>query len=256
MSHEWNVKTAYYTAKVPIWVDEIPDIEEWREEFMKAEAKEVVEAVGAWIYCFHVSQSEAADGSVEEAMKAIQAVVEEHVGYGSDTVMLAVAASRARDKTGMAEEEKGRLEDVSIQCGFELVDYAAQGQNEIGERQGFERLKEALEANDWMTTDDDDEGSLGDLEPDDGDSIGGIGHAEAETTAELYGMKAALMADEDHELDGDDSMSAEEQKAEVDDLDVMMGKLMAVKEQSAGFPDAQRKKMAARAVRRLMEDVS
>jgi hypothetical protein len=38
----------------------------------------------------------------------------------------------------------------------------------------------------------------------------------------------------------------------VDDLDKMMSKLMAVKEQSADLPEAQKKRMAAKAVRELM----
>jgi ATPase subunit of ABC transporter with duplicated ATPase domains len=50
LTHEWDVRTAYYNAKVPLWIDEISDVQEWKEEFMKEEAGEVVQAVGAWVY--------------------------------------------------------------------------------------------------------------------------------------------------------------------------------------------------------------
>ncbi|MGG6496621.1 UNVERIFIED_CONTAM: hypothetical protein NY603_27240, partial [Bacteroidetes bacterium 56_B9] len=52
LTHEWNAETAYYKANVPIWIDEVSEIQSWKTEFVKAEAKEVVDEVGAWIYCF------------------------------------------------------------------------------------------------------------------------------------------------------------------------------------------------------------
>ncbi|KAK0900115.1 hypothetical protein LTR57_020771 [Friedmanniomyces endolithicus] len=72
-------------------------------------------------------------------------------------------------------------------------------------------------------------------------------------TAELFGMKAALFDDEDFAAEAEDSSSPGEQAGDVDNLDRMMGKLLAVKEQSADLPEAQKKRMAARAVRDLME---
>jgi hypothetical protein len=54
------LKTQYYTAELGIWIDELPDVGAWGEEFKKEEAREVVTAVGAWIFCFRkpVRQSE------------------------------------------------------------------------------------------------------------------------------------------------------------------------------------------------------
>lgn len=44
-----NLNTKYYTAEVPIWVDEVPLSSEtqWRTEFLSDEAEEVRDAVGA-----------------------------------------------------------------------------------------------------------------------------------------------------------------------------------------------------------------
>lgn len=50
--HTWKLETQYYRADLTIWIDEIVDKEAWQTEFMKPEAKEVVSALGAWIYCF------------------------------------------------------------------------------------------------------------------------------------------------------------------------------------------------------------
>lgn len=52
LSHTWKLETQYYRAELYIWIDEIVDREAWRTEFVKPEAKEVVSALGAWIFCF------------------------------------------------------------------------------------------------------------------------------------------------------------------------------------------------------------
>ncbi|KAK5122113.1 hypothetical protein LTR85_004359 [Meristemomyces frigidus] len=254
LTHEWDAKTPYYTAKIPIWVDEIPETEAWRTEFLKPEAQEVVEAVGAWLYCFPKPHDEASTGEVEGVLKAVQSIKEEHAGYGADTVMLAVAMpNRQHTETESSSVGQEEWDDVCMQYGFEYIDYSAQGKNDYGEKVGFERLKEALEATAWSATaDDDDDLNLNDLDFDVDDGVGGFGMEEAEMTAELFGMKAALYGEDEDEPEADDFVPPKEQATQVDDLERMMGKLLAVKEQSADLPEAQRKRMAAQAVRDLM----
>ncbi|EME85667.1 uncharacterized protein MYCFIDRAFT_202221 [Pseudocercospora fijiensis CIRAD86] len=249
LTHEWNAETAYYKAKVPIWIDEVPDFAAWKLDFLKPEAKEVVDAVGAWIYCFPRQKDGKIGKEVEEAMKSIQEVVEGH-NYGSGVVLLAVAKRHAKEERENMENQDAQ-DDTCTEFGFEYIDYSAEGKNEFGEKLGFERLKEALEANEWADHGEDelevDELCLG-IE----DGEDGFGHEEAEMTAELFGMKAALVENE-----GDDAeqlITPHEQAGGVEDLNRMLGKLLAVKEQSADLPEEQRKRMAAKAVRELMMD--
>jgi hypothetical protein len=258
------VQTAYYSTNVPIWIDEIQDVQAWKEEFLKEEAEEVVNAVGAWVYCFSAPRSDGEDGQkeadkAEEVMRCIREVVKRH--DGGEGVSIAVAV---HGKSGRIEETKMDAEDWDDRCiehGFEFVDYAAKGKNEYGEKVGFERLKEALEANEWDDDggqDGDDLLGLDDLELD-GDLDGsGLGREEAEMTAELFGMKAALNGEDDFDQDEEimptlDSTSTATQANQVDDLDRLLGKLLAVKEQSADLPVAERKRLAAKAVRELMQ---
>ncbi|TKA40278.1 hypothetical protein B0A54_10884 [Friedmanniomyces endolithicus] len=255
LTHEWHVKTPYYTARVPVWLDEIADSAQWRDDFLKPEAREVVEAIGAYVYCFRIPQDGEICKEVEDVMQAIQAVTEEHAGYGADTVMLAVALPYGRGaREDAGESKRDDWDDVCLQYGFEFVEYAAEGTNEYGEKVGFERLKEALEATEWAAVDEEeDDLEIDDLDFDAGDDIGGFGGEEAEMTAELFGMKAALFDDEGFAAEAENSSSPGEQAVNVDSLDRMMSKLLAVKEQSADLPEAQKKRMAARAVRDLME---
>jgi hypothetical protein len=259
LTHEWEVRTAYYKATVPLWIDEISNVDEWKDEFMREEAGEVVRAVGAWVYVFRLG---GAEGEVEKTMKALQEVLETHAGYGAESVLLAVGMPSGRAPgaaTALAKEKREEWDDVAMQYGFEFVEFGAQGVNEFGEKQGVERVREALEANEWADEEGGgDEDDLG-LEDGDEDDFGdfGFGREEAEMTAELFGLKASLLGDEEGDEDGyGDALGDKEQKNQVDDLDKMMSKLMAVREQSADLPEAQRKRMAAKAVRELMGDAS
>lgn len=251
------MKTAYYRARVPVWVDEVPDVETWKSEFLKDEAKEVVEAVGAWVFCFQKEQDGSISTKVEEALKGIQEVVERH-SYGADAAMLAVAKPSGKQPLKSAEQpNQEEQEDKCMEYGFEYIDYSATGINEFGEKVGFERLKEALEANEWSAAMDDEGDALNLEDPNDiidDDDVGSFDREEAEMTAELFGMKAALNAEDGEEVSQDIGASPPQQAGQVEDLDRLMGKLMAIKEQGADLPQEQRKRMAAKAVNELMRE--
>ena len=84
-------------------------------------------------------------------------------------------------------------------------------------------------------------------------------------TAELFGVKAALMQDEDggrgqaqglepteHAAASRESVANEADQ--VDALDRMMGQLLALQERAGDLPLAQRKRLAAKAVRDILKD--
>ena len=181
----------------------------------------------------------------------------------------ATAGAVAEGPTIDQEEE----EDVCLQHDFIYVDYGNRaGKNQFGEKVGFARLKEALETNEWPT------GGAGNGEGDEDDAswldddieygaLSSTDRDEVEWTAEMFGVKAALQAAHDGEDDGDDDdddddghdtregPSAAKQAEDVDDLDRLLGRLMAVKEQSAGLPEEERKRRAAQAVRDVMKEI-
>ena len=259
MTHEWSVATAYYKATVPIWVDEVTDAPAWQDEFTKPEAKEVVEAVGAWVYCVRRPQNGKVRKEIEATMRAIQAVTEAHASYdGEDGVMLAIvmpANENATDASLTASTDDEEWEDACTQYGFEYIDYSAKGKNAYGEKIGLDRLREALEANDWTSLTEEEDLDFADLDFDGEDDFGMFSHSNAEMTEELFGMKAALSsqgAGDHYSPEPDDIVPSKRRSIQVDDLDKLMSKLLAVKEQSAEMPEAQRKKMAAQAVRDIM----
>ncbi|KAL2268999.1 hypothetical protein VTJ83DRAFT_3845 [Remersonia thermophila] len=206
-----------------------------------------------------------------------------------------VSAGRGRDGGGGGgeEEEAGEgleeWEDLCAEWGLEFVHVAAgelkacfsgdgkgkevkARRNAFGERVGMARVLEALQANDWSggsggggegagqeeedDDDDDDERGGEDDDHDDGEfdpSKLGFGFDKAD----FEGLRKALWAgsagnDEEEEEEKEEDKISEE---DVEKLERMMRKLQAVREATAGLPEEQRKRMAARAVGEVMKEL-
>ncbi|KAK7959105.1 uncharacterized protein PG986_003959 [Apiospora aurea] len=284
-SHTLSLKTAYYTAAVPIWLDLVADPAEWSASFLSAEAKEVLEVLGGLVVVFplppkpHSDEAKAARALIEHVGQVVQKGLG---GWAWDGVGLCVGVGEIDD----VDEWDG----CAAECGLEFVQ----------KKTGISRAKEALEANEWdQVGGGDDLGSdFGDFEAAlDGD--GGDGSKDTDLDPEsldfgfdredFQGLKKAIFSggenDDDGgedfmnggppsqqktktkqgpDADGDASkISASSSKeggdkldeAEVQKLEGMMRKLQAVRDMSAGLPEDQRKRMAAKAVGEVMQDL-
>ena len=135
---------------------------------------------------------------------------------------------------------------------------------------GIARVKEALEANDWEQGDldlsDDDEA---DKEPSTAEDLDfGIDKKDMEELRKAIFGDVDAKADKTEQVQGktdelkdskDDTKDAKEDETGVDEDDVakveaMMRKLQAAREAGEGMSEAQRKKMAAKAVAEVMKD--
>jgi len=226
VTHEWHVKTRYYTASIPIWLDEISDIDQWANDFSRPEAREVVQAVGGWIYCVDrasLAQPDDDDSeaiaSITKAITAIENVITKACGYGWEGVRLLVATQPASKKSTNVKISAEEWDDLCMEHGFEFVDASATGVNDFGEKVGLERLREALEANEWS-------GSQDEATTD--DALGGLEDEEDEINAELWGLKAAL-----HEVDDEpvehETQPQKDEALQVDSLEKLMGQALAIK---------------------------
>ena len=217
MSHVWDLSTSYYSAKIPIWLDEIVDVAAWREEFTKPEAKEVVTALGAWVYCFRKPVTAEDLKAIEAVMKAIAEVIKTGCGYSWDGQCLAVATSQST--TPNLQKSFEDWEELCREHNFEFVDAEAKGRNEFGEPVGIRRLKEALETNDWEGEVEIDLDELGLNDSDDETAFkNSFAAEEAEINMELFGMKSAVHG-------GDD----EDEELQVEEMERMALKLHAIR---------------------------
>ncbi|TID18873.1 hypothetical protein E6O75_ATG05994 [Venturia nashicola] len=248
LSHTWTIETQYYRAELSIWIDEIVDQEAWRTEFVKPEAKEVVSALGAWIFCFRKPIKQDELDATKDSIRAIADVIKKACGYSWDGTCLAVAMPQGITPHLQLDGEE--WEDFCRELGFEYVDATTKGKNEFGEPTGIDRVKEALETTEWDGADDDfgdilGEQDLGDMSEDGVGEWGAFSAEEAEMNMELLGMKTAV--------NGGDAGEEEDEATQVEELERMMGKLQAIKDTSSSMPEAERKKFAAKAVAEVMK---
>lgn len=176
------------------------------------------------------------------------------------------------DEVALTEE----WEDQCFEAGFEFVDCSGRGKgkggvvadededgsrNEFGERTGLARVKEALEAVEWEDLGDD----VLDLEVEDQDNVEVAPGSMAKRR--LYGLdeeEDAGFSLERHELEREfmglkmdmaeenEGSEMEHQQQDVEQLDEMMRKMLAVKEMSSHLSAAERQRMARRVVGEVM----
>lgn len=194
LSHSIKLSTKYYETEVPIWVDEyIPassddsedptGVKAWANVFSSAEAKEVVDALGAVIVTFrkpvdaaHVAHTRAnmvkeiehihgalikqfkrkndagkSTGILTSEDKENEDDSDEFDFIDWDGICLAVAVPA--DSAASADLEAEDWEVAFQPFGFEFVDLEKSGRNDYGELQGLARIREALETFGWQSGD-------------------------------------------------------------------------------------------------------
>ncbi|KAF2969148.1 hypothetical protein GQX73_g4418 [Xylaria multiplex] len=282
-SHNLSLKTTYYTAEVPIWLDLISSPSEWSASFLSPEAKEVLEVLGGVMVVFALPvHSQSDEGkSAQDLIRQVGKVVKDGLGgWEWDGVGLCLGVGEIDDVDVW--------EDCCAESGLEFVQVRSQSlssRNEFGEKTGIPRALEALEANDWANASADDLGSdFDDIEADiewqkqrqnnDGDDA----DIDPESLdfgfdrEDFEGLKRAIWnsgkEDGEDSMDGGPSAAAaggskptlDEAEESLDDDDVkkmerMMAKLQVVRDTNAGLPEDQRKRAAAKAVAEVMREL-
>ncbi|KAK1599405.1 alpha and gamma adaptin binding protein p34-domain-containing protein [Colletotrichum navitas] len=185
-THVLSLKTSYYSADVPIWLDLISSPAEWSESFLSPEAKEVLSVLGGMAVVFALPSTSSSSTAAPVADKSpvtatapaappappsadetraliteVGRVVREGLGgWGWDGVSLGI---------GVGDGDADEWEELCAEWGLEFVQVRGgkkdEGKNEFGEKMGIPRVLEALESNDWDAADDLD-GGLSDLDSD------------------------------------------------------------------------------------------
>ncbi|KAI1469897.1 uncharacterized protein F4812DRAFT_420766 [Daldinia caldariorum] len=275
-SHSISLKTAYYTAEVPIWLDLILAPLEWASSFLSPEAKEVLEVLGGVVVVFSLPGKSQVDetNAARELIQNVGKVVKDGLGGWSwDGVSLCLGVGEIDDVD--------EWEDLCAEWGLEFVQVRSQSvatRNEFGEKTGIPRALEALESNDWALA------STGNLGSDFEDFEAEISAEKGDSSKDkegpdldpenldfgfdredFAGLKQAIWnaekEDEDF-LNGEPSTDAgkKDDEGHMDDEEIkkierMMVKLQAVRDTSAGLPEEQRKRVAAKAVAEVMKEL-
>ncbi|KAB5575512.1 hypothetical protein GE09DRAFT_953866, partial [Coniochaeta sp. 2T2.1] len=272
-THTLPLTTAYYKADIPLWLDLISDPAEWADSFLSEEAREVLEVLGGLVVVFSLpAAASKGTGSGRELVKQVGRVVKEGLGgWEWDGVGVVVGVGDVAGGEGRDEGEVlDEWEDVCAEFGMEFVHVpTGRGQeeerNEFGEKMGIARIREALEANDWAQAggfDDDEGGAVPDgtdeeVKATEDDDAPGINPEDLEfgfDREDFAGLKKAIWSS-GREEGAEEEDGETEEDDDVQKLEGMMRKLLAVREMSAGLPEEQRRRMASRAVGEVMKEL-
>ncbi|KAK5993923.1 hypothetical protein PT974_07361 [Cladobotryum mycophilum] len=286
-THDLHLKTAYYTATVPVWLDLITSPSEWSESFLSEEAREVLAVLGGIVLVFAIPNAKpdtlTGQDDVPSLIRHVGQVVQKGLGgWEWDGVRLAV---------GIGEGEAEEWDELCAAAGLEFVQLGGshQERNEFGaichhetEKTGIPRVKEAFESNDWDQLDDVPQLSdFGDFEEastkhdaefdpesldfgvDKTDFEGlrkaiwesGQGEDDAHNADDTKAKPAATSTDAGASKQSDSLDDGELDDEDVAKVEKMMRKLQAAKEMGEGMSEAQRKRLAARAVEEVMREL-
>lgn len=246
---ELRLSNAYYKATIPIWHEELHDLDAWRADYLSDDAKEVVQALGAWIYCF----DHAGNVQIGDTLRSIDKVIERACSDSWEGVKLAIGCSTSMDTQA--------LEDECQEHGFEFIDAHASGRNEFHEARGLARVKEALEANDWSA-----DANLTDSDLED------FGDFEANNIETFDGQARESLLHAMNDMDDTQTDGNElDTSIQVENLDKLFVSALAIKgnavrggysatsnkigtEQGARLPIGERKQFAAKAINKLINE--
>jgi hypothetical protein len=128
ITHTHSIKTNYYTAEIPIWLDEVIEPQVWSSEFLAPEAREVLTVLGAFIVCFRKPLTDDGLKAVKELLDSVAEVVKGGCGYSWDGVCLAVAMPQSTKP--YLEKSFDEWEEICAESGFEFIDFESKGTNE------------------------------------------------------------------------------------------------------------------------------
>ncbi|EXU97123.1 alpha and gamma adaptin binding protein p34-like [Metarhizium robertsii] len=265
-THNLSLKTQYYTATVPIWLDLIASPSDWSASFLSDEAAEVLAVLGGLVLIFSLPPS-ASSESIDRVRDVIH-----HVGHVVNNGLGGWEWDGVRLAVGVGDSDAQEWDELCAEAGLEFVQIGGK-QLHLNEFGGISRVKEALESNDWAQDapsdfgdfeDASDGGEGGHLDPESLDfgfdraDFEGLKKAiwearpgDQEPSAPAAGSGAASKAEADNQGDIQDELGHED----VDKVESMMRKLQAVRDAGEGLPEAQRKRMAARAVGEVMKEL-
>lgn len=128
-THDLNLKTPYYSATVPIWLDLIESPSDWASSFLSEEASEVLAVLGGVVLVFPLPDSSSPPLSADQVRELIH-----HVGQVVDKGLGGWEWDGVRLAVGVGDGEPDEWDELCAEAGMEFVQLGGsqQGRNEFG----------------------------------------------------------------------------------------------------------------------------
>ncbi|OLN86884.1 Uncharacterized protein C19A8.11c [Colletotrichum chlorophyti] len=156
-THVLALKTSYYAADVPIWLDLVSSPAEWSASFLSEEAKEVLSVLGGLVVVFSLPTSESTTATTSTGSVATDAIASPSAPIANNTRALITEVGKVVREglggwgwdgvglgVGIGEGEAEEWEELCAEWGLEFVQV---------QKMGIARVLEALESNDWDAAD-------------------------------------------------------------------------------------------------------
>lgn len=270
-------------------------LEEWKDQMLSPEAAEVRAVIGGIVLIlpvFSLSSSSIPEAYIPlvEAVHALREAVEDE-SYGRDVASAVVVQSMSptvkHDKLLEATES---FEDVCLSdrgiLGWDFVTWNGEVRdevagedikNEYGERLGIQRIIQVLEGIDWSASagleTGEDDFNFDDPDEEDASSSAASTHLfgrarfsglDFELQREMMELKMSMLQEEEedkgeHEDAGapqeSRSPGAEDDDDQVEQLQVLMERVVAIREAGAEMPKEERERFAKREIGRIMREM-
>ncbi|POS86850.1 hypothetical protein EPUL_001767 [Erysiphe pulchra] len=257
-THNWVVETQYYKTVIPIWFDEMTSASSWSAEFLAPEAREVLQSLGAFIVCFKKPVNKADLEEIENLLYCMAQVVKQTSSLLWSGICLAVAMPQT-----LTPHLEKNFEDWEFLCrkfGFEFIDFEMKGQNQYSELMGLDRMKEALEANDWESnyelrdyksdTEEMDYVNDDDNDDDDDGTSSGFKVEAVQIEEEMQEMSNEMR--QNNNFLEEEPVTSSNYEEDVEKLEAIVSKLQLIRDSSAHLPVAEKKRIVAK----LINDVA
>lgn len=114
-THNLSLKTQYYTATVPIWLDLIASPSDWSASFLSDEAAEVLAVLGGLVLIFSLPPS-ASSESIDRVRDVIH-----HVGHVVNNGLGGWEWDGVRLAVGVGDSDAQEWDELCAEAGLEFV---------------------------------------------------------------------------------------------------------------------------------------
>lgn len=143
-SHQYVISNKYYCANIPIWVDDLQDIDAWRKGYLSEEAAEVREEIACYIFVARVPSAQTEYDQIQTRINLIASVAA--TVYHDKLCLLVLTPNPVSSSFSVSLDE---WQDVCLGCDFEYAFLNAAESEDMAMPPGMTYVRQTMDVIDW-----------------------------------------------------------------------------------------------------------